>query len=211
MVSHLLRDPLAWLWLSLSSASWPLLAAFSPLGLTTSNRNPAEALYEVAFLSGLLGASLGAALLVRGSWFLSPLSTRRRLAVEATGLATSGCLFPAIALGVAALCGAPLSWGLVAGTLLSMAHLAALGLLLLRAPVGPVTAGLALPAIAWALPALLAGASPPGPGLSRVLGAAQHTSEAAGTAAGLWPQLMPILGLVLASGLLHRASPTGTG
>lgn len=208
MVAHLSRDPLAWLWLSASSATWPLLAAFSPIGLTTSNRSPAGAIYEVAFLSCLLGVSLGAGLLVRGAWFLSPLAGPRRLAVELTGLMTSGCLFPALALIVAALLGAPVSLGLLVATLLSLAHLSALGLLLLRAPLGPVAVGFCLPAIAWALPAILAGVGSPGPELGQLLGAAQHLDlrSSPGTAC---LQLLPVIGLVLASGLLHRAGTAG--
>ena len=125
-----------------------------------------------------------------------------------TGLITSGFLFPALALAVAALLGAPVSLGLLVAILLSLAHLSALGLFLLRAPLGPVAVGFCLPAIAWALPALLAGMGSPGPELGRLLGAAQHLNPPSGPGRA-WLQFLPVIGWVLASGLLHRAGTAG--
>lgn len=204
---HLVRDPLAWLGVALVAAGWPLLASFAPIGLTTTDRSLAAPIYELVFWSAVLGVSIGLALLIRGRWFLAPLSTPRRLAVEATGLLSAVIPFLALALATTAVLGAPPTGDLMLGAALSCLHLVAIGLLLLRTPLAPAAASLSLPVLVWALPALLAGAGGPGPALAHVLAAGQHlalspTGNPAPPQSGV--TVLPIIGMVLAAGLLHR-------
>jgi len=204
---HLLRDPLAWLGLTLVATAWPLLASFAPIGLTTTDRSPAGTIYEFAFWASALGAALGLPVLVRGRWFLAPLASPRRLLVEAAGMATALLLFVVPALGVAALFGSTPTPDLLLGLLLTGLHLVAVGLVLLRAPLGPAAVGLGLPLLVWALPALLAGAAAPGPAVARWLAANQHlafTSAGDPASTQVGTAALPIIGLVLAAGLLHR-------
>lgn len=205
--ARLVRAPQAWLWAALLIACWPLVAAFTPVGMTTRDRAPGGALYEIAFWSALVGVASGLATVVRGRWFLAPLSTPRRLTVEAFALLAPTGLFLAAGLGGAALVGAPASASVWLGAGLCTLHLTAGGLLLLRLPLSPGVAVAVLVALAWPVPALLAGAAPPGPGIARFLDAGQHLAFSTGSnpaEAHRGAALLPIIGMVLAAALLNR-------
>jgi hypothetical protein len=212
VLGHLVRDPLIWLWGAVVMGAWPLIAALTPVGLTTANRAPAAALYDVAFMALLVGNLAGARVVARGAWFLAPLPPGRRIAVELVGLSAGAGAFLTAGLLGAALVGAPLEGQLLTGCGLAHLHLAAVGLLLLRAPLGHVGRMLALPMVAWLLPALLAGTGAPGPALARVFAAQAHLGTFTSTQvlaedpgwAHRGAVLLPILGLLLAAVQLSR-------
>jgi len=162
VLSLLARHPLLWLWAALMAAVWPAVLIFTPIGTTTAGHGSALALHELAFVALLLGALAGLLVVQKGQWFLEPLSPGRRLATEFVALSAAGPVFllaalvPAIILGGAG--GAPTWWLLPARVLLAHLHLSAIGLVLLRIPLGPAPRLVALPLAVWVLPALLSSA-----------------------------------------------------
>lgn len=212
VLGHLVRDPLIWLWAAMVVAAWPLVAALTPVGLTTANRAPAAALYNIAFIALLVGNLAGGRVLARGGWFLAPLPPSRRLAVELSGLTAGAGAFLLAGLLGAALVGAPVPADLVLASGLAHLHLAAVGLLLLRTPLSHTARMVALPLLVWLLPTLLAGSGGPGPALGRIFDAQAHFgtfSQANVLAedhgwAHRGASLLPILGLLLAAVQLSR-------
>ncbi len=207
VLAHLLRSPFLWLWLGLLAALWPAIAVFTPLGLTTEQGTELGTLYEIAFLSLLVGQLSALSLLQRGAWFLEPLAPQRRVLLQATALSVGAALTLTASLGLAAALGAPLSSGLVRGALLAHFHAAALSLVLLRLPLHPGTRLAALPALVWLLPALAAGAGRLGALLAHGLDARRHLAFSHHTdpAEAHWSlAILPIVGLFVAALLLSR-------
>jgi len=146
-------------------------------------------------------------MVARARWFLAPLSTPRRLSIESVALLAPTALFVATGLGGAGLIGAPVGAWVWLGAALCALHLTAAALLLLRLPLSPRVAAVALIALVWPVPALLSGASAPGAAIARVLDAGQHIAfymNGDPAEAYRGPAILPIIGMVLAAGLLNR-------
>ena len=153
-----LRSPLGWGLLCVSALAWPALRHFTPIGITTASDDGARLVYEVAFLAALAGSLLGLRALEAIQTVLQRAAAGPRLraqfvalAVSAAGWALVSCAFPLIAGGM----GEGQRSGLLIGIALASLHLAALGVLLLRArlPAGVRSLGLLL--LAWWIPTLL--------------------------------------------------------
>lgn len=198
----LARQPLVWLWGALLAVLWPLVVMFTPLGLTTGGGAERELLYEVAFISLLLGHLVGLALLERGGWFLESVAPRRRVATELAALTAAAGLLLAAALSGTLITEsgrAALDTQLLGRTALSHLHLSGVSLLLMRAPGRPVLRLLGLPALTWALPAFLGSRGFLGRSVSHILDATRHLTfplemDPAGAHWGLG--LLPIMGLI---------------
>jgi hypothetical protein len=158
VLMHLLRQPLIWLWLVVLATVWPALVRFSELGVTTTAATVPSATREVAFVSTLVGVSLGLGVLSRARWFLAPVPPTRRLPTELAGLAGGAALFLAAGLLpplIVALASTGVPGRLPLEALLTFLHLAALGLVLLRLELPGWAVQLGLPLFAWGLPGLL--------------------------------------------------------
>lgn len=229
------RRPLAWLAGAGFAALWPAVALLGPLGVTTRGATSAEWAFELGCLALLASLAFGVGLLARVEWSLERAAWGRRVAVEAgvlcgaAGLGTAAAVAPAVLLprGVALADLAP-------GLPLAVAHGVAVGLVALRLPVGPGARALAVPLLAWVLPALPApegwlGEASTSVGaqgtLSRVLGHALDITRhgwptPGGTGEGVpgleleaerahrWGALLPITALLGASCLLARRAPS---
>ncbi|TDJ77115.1 MAG: hypothetical protein E2O39_02505 [Planctomycetota bacterium] len=207
----LLRRPSTWLWATFVAATWPAVAAFTPLGTTTANAGNAPALYEVAFVASLLGVLAGTAILQRGAWFLAALAPARRLVVELSALSAAGLLFLLAGLLPGLLLGEGTALRpdhIPLGAAVCLLHLAAIALVLLRLPLSPTARLAALPLLVWVLPSLLPEAGPVGYLVHADLGVARHLDPARGTvlAPHAWKAVFgPIIGLLGAAFLLARS------
>lgn len=198
----LARQPLVWLGAVLLAGLWPVVVLFTPLGLTTGGGAERELLYEIAFVSLLLGHLVGLALLERGGWFLDLVAARRRLATELTALSTAAGLLLIAALAGALI--APAGRAALGGDLfwraaLSHLHLCGVSLLLLRAPGRPVIRLLGLPALTWALPAFLGSQGFLGRSVSHIFDATRHLAfplDMDPVGAHWGAGLLPIIGLI---------------
>jgi hypothetical protein len=209
VVGHVARHPLAWLWIAVSTASWPLIVLLAPRGLTGGPALQTGLIYEVAFIGLLLGTLVGGALLERGAWFLAGVHPFRRLGLELSALfATSVVLtlpglIPPLFLGR----GAELDledFVLRAG--LSHLHLSSLVLVLLRVPVGTPVRVAALIAATWVLPAIANPATFAGRFVTTSLDAGQYLIPAIGSVLAdlAWKEaLAPIMGMLGAALLLR--------
>jgi hypothetical protein len=172
----ILRHPAPWLGAGLLVASWPAVASFTELGITTTPRTEQRLVLQLVFAGLLLGVLWGRALAGRASWVLDRSLGAPRLVAEGVLMATPACWFVAAAL-LAPLATGALEPGALLGTLLraaiSLAHLVALALALGRLADrdGCRWAGSwwALPLLVWPLPAWLAGAGPLAQGIGRLL------------------------------------------
>ena len=207
VVVSVAKDPLAWLSGAILVSIWPFVAAFGPLGITVGTGASTTQLYELAFLSLLVGSMLATGAISRGEWFLAPLEPLRRTGLEIGAILITAGGWAGFVVGAAWTIGAPVDRALLGGAALSALHLAAASALILRLPLpGPVRA-LVLPLAVWVTPALLSGASDPIPVLARVLEAGQHLAfSLAGDSAPAQRDsaVLPIIGLALAATLLCR-------
>ena len=139
LLRHHLRRPLGWLLVMALLLSWPTLRTFLPLGLVTADLHHWTAAYEVAFTGGVAAMALSLAPLEEFSWLMRTLGPAGRVAVQSTALLlVAGCA------GLLALIPAHLfhDWQLVSfraedsfpALILGWAHAAALGVVLLQAP-----------------------------------------------------------------------------
>lgn len=206
---HLLRHPLAWLWLVVLACVWPAVAAFTPLGLTTSAGTETGTIYEIAFLSLLAGHLFGLHVLRSAGWFLAGAAPLRRATVELSALSAAAALFVACSLGLAWALGAPArgfgTGALPAGVLLAHLHLSAVALVLLRAPLPSAARLVALPMACWVVPALVAPIGAGGAWIRDVLDASRHVTfpSPGDPAEPQWIEaLLPIIGLAGAATLL---------
>lgn len=204
--------PIAWLWLAFSLCLWLLALELSPVGLTSSSSGATPIVYEVAFLSQLVGTALACAVLAEGSWFLAQVSPARRVSARAVGLLAGGAAGLVLGLTGPALTsligrGPEITWGwLLLGAALCQMHLAALGLLLLFGPLPDWLRALGLPLVAWLIPAALGARGALGAFARRALDAAQHLEPEAlrTTSTGLGAGVAPILGLLACALLLEH-------
>lgn len=207
----LLKRPSTWLWAAFVAATWPAVAAFTPLGTTTASAGSAPALYEVAFVALLLGTLAGTAVLQRGAWFLAALAPARRLTVELSSLFAAGLpflvagLLPGLLLGQ----GAALRPDRIPlGAAICQLHLAAIALVLLRLPLSSPARLAALPLLVWVLPSLVPEAGLVGRFVHVDLDVGRHLDPGRGTvlAPNAWKACFgPIIGLLGAAFLLARS------
>jgi len=158
ILMHTLRNPLGWGLLCVNALAWPALRHFTPIGITTASEDGASLVYEVAFLAALVGALLGLGALeaIRSVLQRAAAGPRLRaqfvaLAVSSSGWALVACAFPLLAGGM----GEGRRFRLLVGISLACLHLAALGVLLLRARVPAGVRSLGLLLLAWWVPTLL--------------------------------------------------------
>jgi hypothetical protein len=134
------------------------------LGISARDTDVSGLLYDVAFVGSLFGGLLGLARIEEWGWATSrwqPLEVLRHEAVQ-------------LALPALALAAAPLVWGLAgpwhgrpllqAAAGLALARPVAVGLALRRVPLPAAVRGLALLAVCWWIPAILAPSFPIGLG-----------------------------------------------
>ncbi|MFT7676898.1 MAG: hypothetical protein ACI8QC_000875 [Planctomycetota bacterium] len=214
----LLRRPTVWIWLGLLSAFWPALVKFSELGLTTDQATPQAALYELCFVSLLVGAFVGTSLLDKHQALFLRAAPNRRLGAEALGLASACIPFLIAALAPALAYGAgthDLGFAdLPARCLLAGAHMVAVAMVLLHLPLGTTARRAILPFAVWLLPATVPPESALSPWIHRVLGIAQRLTpdgvlnSGGGREVGDWAGwLLTTLGWVLLAWLTARAQP----
>jgi hypothetical protein len=133
----------------------PTLWAFwAPIAISTRHGHFGGVFYELAFISGLLGALLGLRLADEWAWLTDRWNPGERLRFEA--------LLMAVPLAV--LVSIPAAWLLAtpqerdplvaAAVLLTLARPVAVGLVLRRLPLTPVARALALLALCWWIPAI---------------------------------------------------------
>lgn len=209
VLRHQARHPLTWLWTAVVAGLWPAVAAFSPLGVTTSATGVPPVLYEIAFVACMVGTLMGLSLLDRSAWILRRASPLRRTQAEVTVLACA--MLPLLVAGLAPpwflhAAGDAFTLGrLPAGTILSAAHVAAVALILSRLPISITTRLAALPILVWVVPSLLPSQGPVGGGVQHVLDAARHLDPERETGFPGWSWAwLPIIGLLGAAHLLAR-------
>lgn len=216
VVLSLLRQPAVWIWLGLLCAAWPALLTFSEVGITTDLATPQGALYELCFISLILGAFAGVSLLDAHQALFLRTAPHRRLGAEALGVASACLPFLIAAMAPALALGAGTHdlglGGLPTRCLLASAHLVAISVVLLHLPLGTTARRALLPFAVWFLPATVPPESTLAPWIQRVLGIAGRLtpdgamSPGGVSSSGLWADwLLPILGWVLLAGLTAKA------
>ena len=153
---RMLRTPVVWLAAAVLIGMPWLLLALGTIGLASDSSRIVPMSYELAFVGALFGCGTGLSALEELERFLAPLSPiGRASAQDFVLLSSTACLgllpiLPVLALGMG-LAGNELALAAI-GTL---CHLVALGLLLLRLPWLRGGRAIALPIVAWFLPAVL--------------------------------------------------------
>ncbi len=189
----------------LALVTWPVFDRLQPPGVATLERS--GGLEEMIFLAGLLGTLLGLGALAGASGFREWLPSRSRVWGEGLALVSSAAVVQALLLlgAKGALSNGPsaASW---VSLVLADAHLAALGIALLRMRL-PTYGLLTVFLLAtWFGPALLLDSSSwPAVALRDVLDASQHLSRAVSEPGGPLAILggaVLVAGLALAGGLL---------
>lgn len=160
VLQHLVRHPLAWIWVGSIAVLRAWAEVLSPVGMTTATSGMAPLNYEVAFMSELVGGALALLPLSRGEWFLARLGGGTRMQARGAGLAAGAGV--GLALGLLPQALFETRWPSGALTLAldgaaALLHVTLLGLLLLNLPLPGATRALALLALSWVLPALLTG------------------------------------------------------
>jgi len=212
VAGQLVRRPVVWLWLIGVGAVWPAIVALTPLGATTAGQGDGAALYEIAFLALLLAALGASGLLLDARWFLEALPGKRRLLAQGAALTAAAGLFVLAGLAPAAVL-RPSELDptrLATGVALAHLHLGALCLVLLGTGLPRASVLVAVPLLAWVLPALAAGWGPVGAAVDHALGVAHHLRPADAGGEGDWREGAslwrgtPILGWAVLAILLAR-------
>lgn len=211
-----LSRPTTWVLLAAGGALWCAVTVLSPVGLTTRNSGSEALIYELAFLSALAGTSLSLTSTGVAEWWFALVAPARRFGLRLTLLVAGGALGllvgawgPAVALGRL-----PAPGAFLGASLLGLAHLVAIGLWLDRVE---VRRAMALPLLAWLLPALVGNGSVLGRLFGGVVDAARHFDPDRGVLARP-AEVLPIVGLLAGAALLDlgysaRAAenPRGSG
>ena len=159
LVARTARTPLAWVVWALLGGVCPLGMARSTLGIGLSQSPPDTLFYEVAFISAILGGALGLLSLGQARFLLAPLSRSERFLGEGLGLLLvvgMSLMAPLITLPFVAPGLGPIQPTPVVGRLALMAaHVAALSLLISRAPTSTGLHLALLVALSWWIPAAL--------------------------------------------------------
>ncbi|MDF1836345.1 MAG: hypothetical protein P1V35_00620 [Planctomycetota bacterium] len=199
-----LRSPIAWVIAACAGAAWPVFTVLLSLGITTSTRPPAAALYEIGFVASLVGASLAVVTLTQGSWWLARTTPMRRFRAEFTGVATGSFALILLAwflpgllsLGEESL---PVAHMLATATKASL-HLAAISVCVLALPFNALVRAALIPLLAWFIPSLLAQGPSSLVGIGQCLqiaGDFQFPWTEESPAFGRLGSSLPILGLCL--------------
>lgn len=188
------RQPLIWVtWATMCALPWAL-AVLGPLGPDARSLFSPRIVYEVAFLWGLVGGSVALNLLGELTAVVELLSTPRRIRAQYTTLLM--CILvpalPIVLLDLVPATGSDLTGG-VGRTLFLGLHLAAIGILAVQIPSGPLRS-IAFLSLAWLIPALVSG-----PIRGIVVGLLDATNDlASSSGSSAWPAACaPILALVL--------------
>jgi len=158
VLTRLLQQPISWFWFVACVALWPAVVVFSPVQLALTPDDASSVAYEVGFITSLGGMGLVLSTLGDNRWILDQAGRGRRLAARGLGLLVGGMVSAGISLLLPAVLGGGLSfaWGLIAvALLLTVLHLAGLGMVLWAFPTTSAVRSLLLPILAWLLPAWL--------------------------------------------------------
>ena len=192
------------IWVSaVALLAWPGTLGLLPVGITVRFSTINGLVYELAFLGAILGAVAGVAGvggIRRDRWLTRALGPTEAWLADFCPPALLGLLFA----GLASLI--PFFWGLagpklVWATLLTVAHLAALGSMLQHVPMPRGLRPALLVALAWWIPALAA--TPELGLLTERLWAARYLSDTLGVR---WADTVSVVALVLISWLLATAT-----
>jgi hypothetical protein len=181
--------------------AWPGLHVFSPTGISVHPSDDVGLVYELAFLGTVLGAAIGLAGIQRNRWLNRPLEPTGAWLAEFAALGSLGLLFAGSATLIPlcqGLAGPQLAWT----TLLTAAHLAALGSMLLSVPMSRGLRPALLVALAWWIPALALGQE-----LDPLTGRLWAARYLIDTPAAQWADTVHVVAFVLASWLLATATP----
>jgi hypothetical protein len=197
-----LQLPIAWASAVLLLA-WPGLHVFSPTGITVHPSDTTGLVYELAFLGTVLGAATGLAGIQRNRWLNRPLESTEAWLAEISALGCLGLLFAGSATLIPVcqgLAGPRLAWT----ALLTAAHLAALGSMLLSVPMPRGLRPALLVALAWWIPALALGQE-----LDPLTGRLWAARYLIDTPTARWADTVHVVAFVLASWLLATATSGG--
>ena len=196
-IRALMGSPATWAGALLLSGLWLTHFAFSPFGITLSDRPHDPATKELAFLAALGGATVTMVetrqlelLMKRASWSMR---FSGRLMIPATGAVVAAftlLLLPSIA-------GQAPSLTLCVGIPACALHLAVISALLSFLPATRTVRSVSLPAIAWLLPGLL-GDSVVGSFVAGLMDASRHLDLGSRDYSVLAGGIAPILGMVCA-------------
>ncbi len=156
-----LKSPIAWVIAACAGAAWPVFTILLSLGITTSTRPPAAALYEIGFLASLVGACMAVVALSQGSWWLARTTPWRRFRAEFSGVAVGSFslillawLLPAVtSMGEETLPVGHMLWTAIVASL----HLAAVAVCVLALPFSALVRASLIPLLVWFIPSLLVG------------------------------------------------------
>lgn len=204
-----LQSPAAWGGLVLGWGLWFVLKTLSPIGLTLGTSDGFSQYYEVAFLALLGGTLLGMLVLEDAAELLGLLPARSRTLLRVLALG-SAALLGLLATALApALAFRELGWmnrGVLAGLLVTLAHLTAIAALLERAPLPRGLRAPALPLLAWLVPAAVPASGIGGDLVQVVLGVARHLVPEPADPRSLALALLPIAGLLAAAALWDQGT-----
>ena len=210
---RLLTQPIVWVWITITAFLWPAVTGFAPVHDSTGDALETSALYEVAFLSLLLGAALTVNVIGRFEELFRRSPTLRRVSVQGVALATGSTVFGVAGVALP-LVGfvleghvAPFS-GLALGATLVVGHLAAMGVLLLQVRMPGGIRPLLLPLLVWLMPALTGDTSNPAAWFARGFDASRHLAcvNAHPSPTAFLQASAPIIGMILLS-LLVASHP----
>jgi hypothetical protein len=197
MIRRLLGSPVGWLWLVASLALLPLAAIMTPANLRGHASDQEALISQVAFLSGLCGASFAMATIGENDWILARAGAGKALLSRWVGTGACAALGAAAALsGGLYLHPFVITTSLLLAALLSTAHLAVVAGALLTAPGSLSSKVAALPLVTWALPAVLEPESSLGRGIAALLQAYREPGRFPDLAPGTWlPSVAPVIAI----------------
>jgi hypothetical protein len=208
---RVLCRPISWFWALTCLALWPAATIISPVGIALRGEGPSRLILDVAFLSVLGGVALALSALGDNRWVLCRAGSVRKSAAQATALLAGGALGGVFSLAAPLLLvkDLPLDWSLIIlATLITVTHAAALGILLLRLPLGGASLAFLLMVSAWIVPCLLRGGDQAGSALATILRTDRTLDSLRDpTLAELTASFSPIIALWLGAALLcpsHR-------
>jgi hypothetical protein len=194
-----LGQPLAWLFIVICASAPSLSLALGPVGVASDFGRVHGSIYEVAFVSAMAGVLWGMGRLEEITPLLRRVVPVRVLAIEVLVLALPAAVCVAMTL-VPNLLIAPRATAIWTqawpGALWPVAHLVAIALLLRKLPLASEVRSIALPTLAWVVPALLDSSSPVTRTMKTVLDATQDLPPQA-TAVPWTASVAPIIALVL--------------
>jgi hypothetical protein len=197
--------------LGFAGLSLPILFVMTPAGVLGHLPDRISMLCQVGFLSSVLGAMLAVSALGECHWILSRAGDLRALTARWTAIGLAAALSGSIVIVSGALLGYTAG---LSGALCSLgwtaAHLSALGAVVCALPVSPPQRVMAVPFLAWILPAATSPDSWWGRGLAAVLQASRDPSRFINASpASLLEETAPILaiGAAMLTMSVRRSQP----